>query len=49
MTYVKPYPVTLVEAYPKVVRGTYESLHGAAALRNPTAEEWAEFARRPPT
>ena len=44
MTYAKLYPTTLVEAYRKAVRGTYESLHGAAALRNPTAEEWAEFA-----
>jgi len=35
---------TLVEAYRKAVRGTYEFLHGSAALRNPTAEEWAEFA-----
>lgn len=44
MTYAKLYPTTLVEAYRKAVRGTYESLHGPEALRNPTAEEWAEFA-----
>lgn len=44
MTYAKLYPATLVEAYRKAVRGTYESLHGTAALRNPIAEEWAEFA-----
>ena len=43
MTYAKLYPATLVEAYRKAVRGTYESLHGPEALRNPTAEEWAEF------
>ena len=44
MTYAKLYPGTLVEAYRKAVRGTYESLHGPQALRNPTAAEWAEFA-----
>ena len=43
MTYAKLYPTTLVEAYRKAVRGNYESLHGPEALRNPTAEEWAEF------
>lgn len=43
MTYAKLYPTTLVEAYRKAVRGTYESLHGPEVLRNPTAEEWAEF------
>lgn len=43
MTYAKLYPTTLVEAYRKAVRGTYETIHGPEALCNPTAEEWAQF------
>ncbi|MDP8942887.1 MAG: site-specific integrase [Actinomycetota bacterium] len=43
MVYAKLYPSRLVEEYRKAVRGTYEAVHGREALRNPTAEEWAEF------
>ncbi len=43
MVYAKLYPSTLVEEYRKTVRAVYVDHHGTAALRNPTAEEWAEF------
>jgi hypothetical protein len=43
MVYAKLYPSTLVEEYRKTVRAIYVDHHGTASLRNPTAEEWAEF------
>ena len=43
MVYAKLYPSTLVEEYRKTVRAVYVDHHGTAALRNPTAEEWADF------
>jgi hypothetical protein len=43
MVYAKLYPSTLVEEYRKTVRAVYVDHDGTAALRNPTAEEWAEF------
>ena len=43
MVYAKLYPSTLVEEYRKTVRSVYVDHHGTASLRNPTAEEWAEF------
>jgi hypothetical protein len=43
MVYAKLYPSTLVEEYRKTVRAVYVDHHGTAALRNPTAGEWAEF------
>ena len=43
MVYAKLYPATLVEEYRKTVRAVYVDHHGPDSLRNPTAEEWAEF------
>ncbi len=44
MVYAKLYPSHLVDEYRLAVRGAYGVLHGEESLRNPTAEEWAEFA-----
>ncbi len=35
----------MVEEYRKAVRGLYLAFHGEDGLRNPTAEEWADFSR----
>jgi integrase len=43
MVYAKLYPTTLVEEYRKAVRGSFLTIHGPEALRNPSAEEWAEL------
>lgn len=44
MVYAKLYPNQLVEAYRKSVRGSYATLYGKDALRNPTRDEWDAFA-----
>jgi hypothetical protein len=44
MVYAKLYPTTLVEEYRKAVRGSFLTVHGPEAMRNPSAEEWAELA-----
>jgi integrase len=44
MVYAKLYPSTLVEEYRKTVRAVYMDHHGADSVRNPTSEEWTEFA-----
>ena len=44
MVYAKLYPSTLVEEYRKAVRAIYVDFTAPSSLRNPTAEEWAEFA-----
>jgi integrase len=43
MVYAKLYPTHMIEEYRKAVRGLYNAFHGDDSLRNPTAEEWAEF------
>jgi integrase len=45
MVYAKLYPSTLVEEYVKTVRATYADYHGPDSLRNPTQQEWQEFAQ----
>jgi len=44
MVYAKLYPTHLVDEYRKALHGMYRAIHGEESLRNPTVEEWAQFA-----